>query len=257
MAKTNNMFFIASKILSFLIDPFFWIIGFFLLATFSKKIYKRKRYFIIGLITLFIFSNSFIFKSVNGLWKINPELENPPKFDFGILLGGMISLNSDENTIKFNSNNDRLLNTIDLYYAKTIDKILITGASGSMVSDLIEADLIEKYLLDIGVPKVDIFKEIKSKNTFENAQFSEEIILNLGEKTQFNCLIITSDYHMRRSMACFYNTNLNVYPFTKKIEEKYFDFESFLIPQSNVLFQWKILSHEIIGYFSYKMMGYI
>ena len=240
-----------------MIDPFFWIIGFFLLATFSKKVYKRKKHFITGLIVLFIFSNSFIFKSVNDLWKIDPELENPKKFDFGILLGGMISLNSDQNAIKFNSNNDRLLNTIDLYYTKTIDKILITGASGSMVSDLIEADLIEKYLLGIGVPKNDIVKEIKSKNTFENAQFSEEIILNLGEKTEYNCLIITSDYHMRRSMACFYNTNLNVYPFTKKIEEKYFDFESFLIPQSNVLYQWKILGHEIVGYFSYKLMGYI
>ena len=251
------MFFVASKILSFLIDPFFWIIGLFMLAIFSKKIYKRRKYFIIGFITLFLFSNNFIFKTVNDYWSINSNLNNPISYDYGILLGGMISLNSEKDAIKFNSNNDRLLNTIELYYAKKIDKILITGASGSMVSDLIEADLIEMYLLKIGIPKKDIIKETKSKNTYENAQFSEKVILKIANKNNPKCLVITSEYHMRRSMACFYNTELNVYAFTKRTDEKYFDLESFLLPQSNILYQWKILFHEIIGYYTYKIVGYI
>lgn len=251
------MFFIASKILSFLIDPFFWIISIFVLAIFSKKIYRRRKYFIIGFITLLIFSNNFIFKTINDFWSYKPELDNPVNYDIGILLGGMISLNSEKGLIKFNTNNDRLLNTIELYYSKTIDKILITGASGSMVSNLIEADLIEKYLLDIGIPLKDILKETKSKNTFENAKFSEKIILNLYNIKKQKCLIITSDYHMRRSMACFYNTQLNVYPYVKLIDQKYFDLESILVPQSNILFKWKILFHEIMGYYSYKIMGYI
>ena len=147
--------------------------------------------------------------------------------------------------------------TCNLNHKKMSKVILITGASGSMVSDLIEADLIEMYLLKIGIPKKDIIKETKSKNTYENAQFSEKVILKIANKNNPKCLVITSEYHMRRSMACFYNTELNVYAFTKRTDEKYFDIESFLLPQSNILYQWKILFHEIIGYYTYKIVGYI
>ena len=41
----------------------------------------------------------------------------------------MISLSSTEKNIKFATNNDRLLNTLDLFYKNKIDKILISGAS--------------------------------------------------------------------------------------------------------------------------------
>ena len=48
----------------------------------------------------------------------------------------MISLSSTENNVQFLSNNDRLLNTIGLYHNATIDKILISGASGSLTSSM-------------------------------------------------------------------------------------------------------------------------
>ena len=57
-------------------------------------------------------------------------------------------------------------------------------------------------------------------------------------------------------MACFYNTELEVYPFSKRTSNNYFDLESLIIPQSHALFSWKILLHEIVGYYAYKIMGY-
>jgi len=250
------MFFIASKILSFLIDPFFWIVVFFALGIFAKRIYRRRKYFLIGSILLILFSNSFIFKKMSSFWSIEVETKSPNNYDYGILLGGMIDLNSNKDCIKFYTNNDRLLNTIELYHSKIIDKIIITGASGSMVSELIEADLIENYLVRIGIPKSDIIKETKSKNTFQNAQFTEKIILDNNLVDKPTCLIITSDYHMRRAMACFYNTELEVYPYSKRTDINFFDLEYLLIPQSDTLFSWKILLHEIVGYYAYKIMGY-
>ena len=62
---------------------------------------------------------------------------------------------------------------------------------------------------------------------------------------------------MRRSLACFKNTHLNVYPFVKKSDIKHFDLEWILTPQSNILFEWKVLFHEMIGYITYKAIGYI
>ena len=72
-----------------------------------------------------------------------------------------------------------------------------------------------------------------------------------------NCLIITSDYHLRRSLACFKKTNLQADPYVKKPTTKHFDLEYLIVPQSSSLFGWKILLHEIVGYYTYKLLNYI
>ena len=90
---------------------------------------------------MLIFSNSVFYKNIHQLWCDLPN-KNKNKYDVGILLGGMISLSSTEKNIKFANNNDRLLNTLDLFYKNKIDKILISGASGSLTSNLKEAAIL-------------------------------------------------------------------------------------------------------------------
>ena len=248
------MFFFLSKVLSFLIDPFFWIIVMFLISIFHYKKYLRRSFLIIGISMILIFSNSLVFNYVNDLWSVS-ILDEKEHYEIGILLGGMIGLTSTEDNIQFSKHNDRLLNTLDLFNSKKIDKILITGAAGSLSSDLKESQILKKYLNKVGVPDSCIFIEEKSKNTYENAIYCAKILNNFSNNN--NYLLITSDYHMRRSLACFKNTNLNVYPFVKKSDIKHFDLELILIPQSNILFEWKVLFHEMIGYVTYKLIGYI
>jgi uncharacterized SAM-binding protein YcdF (DUF218 family) len=175
----------------------------------------------------------------------------------GILLGGIISLNSTEDKIKFGLSSDRMLNTIQLYHSKRINKIIISGASGSLKSDLIESDYLKKYLLTIGIPKNDIICERNSQNTYQNAQYTANYILKNNINSEAKCLLITSDYHQRRALACFKKANLNVDPYIIKLEEKYIYWDTYFIPQSSVLFKWRILMHEIIGYITYKTNNYI
>ena len=250
------MFFFLSKVISFIIDPFFWIIFLFLTAVFHRKIYKRKKKFKTGLLLLILFSNSLVYNFVNDLW-CNLHYKSKNHYDFGILLGGMISLTSTENNINFSSNNDRILNTLDLFSKKKIDKILITGASGSLTSELKESEILKKYFIKLGIPDSCIFTENKSKNTYENACFSDKLLTDSLHRNDISCLLITSDYHMRRSIACFNKTNLKCHPFIKKNEIKHFDLEWIILPQSNVLFKWKILFHEMVGHLTYIAMGYI
>ena len=250
------MFFILSKILSFLIDPFFWVLFLFILALIARKVYKRKRYFITGLIVLLFFSNGFVYKLAEDRWSVN-STDLKDNYEYGILLGGMISLSSTENQIIFNTSNDRLLNCLELYNSKKINKILITGASGSLNSDMIEATILKGFLINIGVPSKDILTEDKSKNTYENALFCNKIVQEHHKGSSPNCLIITSNYHMRRSLQCFYQTKLRVDPYIKRAEKSHFDLEGIVVPQSHILFKWKVLLHEIVGYFTYRIMGYI
>ena len=248
------MFFFLSKVLSFLIDPFFWINVMFFISIFHYKKYLRRSFLIIGISMILFFSNSLIFNYVNDLWSVK-NVNEKEHYQIGILLGGMISLTSSEENIQFSNHNDRLLNTLDLFHSKKIDKILITGAAGSLSSDLKESQILKKYLNKVGVPDSCILIEDKSKNTYENAIYCEKILNNFPNNNSY--LIITSDYHMRRSLACFKKTHLNVYPFVKKSDIKHFDLEWILIPQSNILFEWKVLFHEMIGYITYKAIGYI
>ena len=250
------MFFIVSKILGFIADPLFFISFFFILGMFSKRKYRRRKRLWISFILLLFFSNGYIYNVAIDKWNLS-TVKLQPKYDYGILLGGIISLNSTEDKIKFGYSGDRMLNTIMLYQSKKINKIIISGASGSLKSDLIESDYLKKYLLEIGIPKNDIVCETNSQNTYQNAQFAAKYILENSLNSDPKCLLITSDYHQRRALACFKKENLNVDPFIIKLEEKYISWESYIVPQSNVLFKWRILMHEIIGYITYKTSHYI
>ena len=251
----TKVFFIFSKILSFAVDPFFWIIILLLLALFAKKKYRRPRYLATALILVIIFSSSPIYNMVFDSWKIKHETTHK-KYDVGILLGGMISLSSTDVNIQFNKHNARLLNTIELFHTGVIKNIIISGASGSLSSDMKEADILKSFLIRIGVPREKIIVENQSKNTHENAIYTELTCQEL-EMDKYSFLLITSDYHMRRSLSCFKKTGLNITPFVKESDEFHFDLEYLIVPQTNVLFKWKVLFHEIVGYFMYKLMGYV
>ena len=250
------MFFLLSKILSFLIDPFFWIVVFLLASLLHKREYLRRRFLTLGLLFLILFSNPFINKFINDLWTVK-YVDLKEKYDYGILLGGMIDIESTPENILFLKNNDRLLNTIELFSEKKIKKILISGASGSLNSELKEAEILKKYLVKIGIPDSCVLVENLSKNTYENAINCNKKLTQIHTSKIINCLIITSDYHIRRSLACFKKTDLNAYPYVKKPTIKHFDLENIIVPQSSALFSWKILLHEIVGYFTYRLLNYI
>ena len=102
------MFFLLSKILSFLIDPFFWIIAFLIVSFLHKRKYLRRRFLTFGLLFLLLFSNSLIYDFVDDLWSVKYTTQKE-EYDYGIVMGGMINLRSNDNNILFLANNNRLL----------------------------------------------------------------------------------------------------------------------------------------------------
>ena len=62
-----------------------------------------------------------------------------------------------------------------------------------------EADSAAAVLIDLGVPAEKIIRERKSRNTWENALYTRELL----EKPSDAVILVTSSFHMRRSMACF------------------------------------------------------
>lgn len=238
--------------------PIVWIMGFFLYGLITKN-QKRSRSFLwLSLGLLWLFSNSFLINEAWLWWEYEPvQLKEVKHYDAGILLTGFTSLEkSPHDRVYTNKGADRLLHTVMLYKTGHLNKILVTGGSGSLRQTYAsEAEEVKSLLLLSGVPAADIILEDKSHNTYENAQFTKKLLVSYPELKSF--IIITSAFYMRRSTACFKKAGIlhAVFPTDFNSADRLFRFESFISNES-ALAGWHNLFHEISGFIIYKLMGY-
>ena len=257
------MFFILSKTLDFLIMPLSWVIILMLLTLFVKKTSLKKRFLIAAISFCFVFGNSFIVDEAIRLWEVPAiNLNKNEQFDFGIVLSGMTVWDAHFKRINFNGNVDRLLQTLPLHKNGQIKNLLISGGDGSLTqSQEKEALLLKNYLTEIAYPTTHLYLESNSKNTFENAKFSAQFLtdsLKIDLKKS-NILLITSSMHMRRSISIFKKQGFNCKAFvTNRISgPRKYEFDHLFLPKTEAFNAWKTLLHEVIGYITYYLMGYL
>ena len=252
------MFFILSKILAFVITPLVWIITLLLFAVFSKDEKRKKKCLRWALGLTLLFSNSFIFDEAVRQWELPATAYADVKpHDVGIVLGGMSSYDPELERAQFYRGVDRLVQGVELYRRGLIKKILFTGGSGSILHpELKEGNYINRYLLVMGVPKEDFIIESESQNTRENALYTKAIIDKQNIKGSY--LLVTSAFHMRRSIGCFNKAGLTVDHFStdRYAGPRKFDFDHLLIPNVSAFNDWNNLIHEVVGFITYKIMGY-
>jgi len=240
------MIFVLSKILFFLIKPVVWVICLFLIALISKNGTKQKRYLLAGLITLFVFSNSFIVGKVFNAYE--PTYPVVKKYDIGIVLGGFSNINKRNNAIAFGMTADRLFQTLSLYKNGNINKILITSGSANLIDKTVkEGDLVYNYLKQIGIPDSSILIENQSRNTVENASLSYKLIKKVQPNARI--LVITSAWHIPRSKMIFskyFGNNAAYYP-TNFIGKINYDLSDYLIPSADALSNWELIFKEWVG----------
>ncbi|HEU4707733.1 MAG TPA: YdcF family protein, partial [Methylophilaceae bacterium] len=125
--------------------------------------------------------------------------------------------------------------------------VLVTG--GAVNKHLPEGVLMQQRMQkDFQVPVRWV--EGKAINTFENARFSAEI---LKRENIHKVYLVTHAWHMPRSVLAFRNAGLEVIPaplaFTTRYQTDVFSF----IPSTEALWQAKVLLHEGIGLFWYRI----
>ncbi|MFG6114884.1 YdcF family protein [Halobacillus sp. MO56] len=94
--------------------------------------------------------------------------------------------------IVLSGNEKRLEHAAELYHDNYAEYIIL---SNSEATGTTKEDAIQK-----GIPEDVIIEEPKATSTFENAQFTEEIMKNNNLQS---ALVVTSDYHSRRSKITF------------------------------------------------------
>jgi uncharacterized SAM-binding protein YcdF (DUF218 family) len=240
------MYFIFSKVLLFLITPFFWVIVLLIIGIISKKTPIKKRLFISSAIVFLLFSNPFLLRRFARLWNYLPN-NVTGNYSCAILLGGFASEDA-KGTGFFNAACDRFIEAAELKTTGKVNRILISSGNSSLNPDgFREADWVKKEFSKLNIPDSAILVEPNSRNTFENAEFSKKVLETKHLAPPY--VLVTGAYHMRRAMYIFKKAGVAVIPYPAEYFSVYegFSFTEF-IPNLEVLSIWSTYTKEIVGY---------
>lgn len=255
------MFFVLSKTLSYLVMPLTIVALCFLLSAIIKHRIWRRRLMIGGLVLLFLFSNEFIANELMKRWEIETRPYSMTRhYKLGIVLTGTIipQLKPDDR-VYFQKGADRVVHTVQLYKLGLIDRILVSGGSGRLVEvGEREADRFKEVMLLMGVPDSVIMLENFTRNTHESAVAVSKIVREL-KYSPAECVLITSAFHMRRSLACYRKAGLPMDSFTTDFYAHHHAYypDAFIIPKLDALIMWHKLVREWTGMAAYWVAGYV
>jgi uncharacterized SAM-binding protein YcdF (DUF218 family) len=240
------MFFVLSKLLLIFVLPLSWIITLLIVCLLTKNHKLKQRLFIISFILLVVFSNPFLFDNFARAWDINAVPLKKSPYNCVIVLGGF-SWGAHGKTGFFNASADRFIQGLKLLETHQVTHILISGGNGNLSpGSFRESTWVKTQLIEFNVPDSCILVEPDSRNTVENAVNSKTLLENRHLQPPF--LLVTSAFHMRRSLGIFKSIGLNVVPVPSNFMRGSgnFSFDEF-IPDAAVLERWNIYIKEVIG----------
>jgi len=250
--------FLLGKLFLLLLKPLTWILILFMIALRTKNLKRRKRLLLTAFFLLIFFSNPFFFRLLARTYEKKPViLTSNEKYEAGIVLGGFVSYNVKTQEAFFNPASDRFIETALLYKKGNIGKIIVAAGNGYVVKhNFQEASFIKDRLVELGIPREDIFTDGLSRNTYENAVNSKKICDSIHLGGPF--LLISSAMHLPRAENLFIKQKLDIrsYPcdfMAKNIANNFW--EDYLLPSSLAINNWDIFIKELFGLVIYKIMG--
>lgn len=255
------MFFVLSKTVALLFRPLTLIV-ILIAASFIVKRPKLKKVLLwSGFGMLLFFSNGTIANEMMLLWELPATAYadiRPHKLGI-VLTGTAIMKPKPADRVYFSHGADRVIHTVQLYKRGLIRKILISGGTGLLVNeDEPEANKYKKAMVLMGVDSTDILIENATRNTYESAVAVKPMLTDMNIKAE-DCLLITSAFHMRRSLAVYRKAGLELDYFTTDFYTypRSFYPDALIIPRVEALEIWQKLLKEWIGLAAYKVAGYV
>ena len=257
------MEFYIAKFANYLLEPLY-ILSFFLLILIFLILFSNQKkltiFFAKFLLILFLFFDytplsNFLLNKLEDF--IKPSKYPVQQLKGIVVLGGSFNsgLQSKErNEVLLNSSAERLTKVLEIYNKNPKILILFTGFSGALKPQgWSESDMAKKFFLEQGVRSENLIFENKSRNTFENINYSKDIIKNY--KGTWG--LITSASHTPRSYFGFKRQGLILEPIIV-------DFKTGTSPIFWISFNigsglsnWSTLLHEVVGISYYKITGKI
>ena len=208
------MFVYLSKLLPLLIYPLgLASLIILLVLILGKPRHWPKGLLTVGLIILYLAGNRWVsFGLTRTLeWRDLPP-ENTPSAEVIVLLGGGTEPGDPPRPMtEVNNAGDRVLYAAKLHREGAAPVILASGGNIAFTSDRnsTPAEEMTELLLLLGVPANAIWQQAESQNTYEDAQYSAEM---LADNDIDEVILVTSAMHMPRAKALFENQGITVIP---------------------------------------------
>ncbi|NLF52723.1 MAG: YdcF family protein [Leptolinea sp.] len=201
-------------------------------------------------------------------WQYLPDSTATHSADAIVVLGGGTeSALPPRSSVELNSAGDRLIHAAEIYKSGAAPVLLLSGGKIEWMESIEDSpasdmkDIIQK----LGIPDQALILQPKSRNTYEDAVFSAEILKGKGAK---RIILVTSAMHMPRSVALFKKQGLEVIPaptdytitedgWTRVFSPNLETFLTNLLPNSSSLGLTTSVLKEYIGYVVYYLRGWL
>ncbi|MFD2115845.1 YdcF family protein [Paenibacillus yanchengensis] len=119
-------------------------------------------------------------------------MEMISKADTAIILGAALWRDKPSPALQ-----ERLDGVLALYKAGLVKTMILSGGYGGLASTISEAEGMQQYLIERGVPKENLFLDDQAVNTFQNLKYSKTI---MAENKLNSAIIISHDFHLARAL---------------------------------------------------------
>ncbi|MGH6822677.1 MAG: YdcF family protein [Methylocella sp.] len=184
-----------------------------------------------------------------------PPTNIPPPAGI-IVLGGALDTERSEarGQVYLTTDAARMTTAVVLARRYPAARLVFTGGSAGLLGEgRSEAIGARKFWLSLGVPEERMTFEKKSRNTWENALFTRDLVKPKPGETW---LLVTSAWHMSRSVGIFRHLGFDVIPYPVAYHT-FGDERDVLLPTSMVdkVFMLDYSVREWIGLLAYRLAG--
>ncbi|MFM9280229.1 YdcF family protein [Paenibacillus jiagnxiensis] len=176
---------------------------------------------------------AFLIWAASFLWTIGTAAGTPDlqAADVGIVLGASMWGDSPSPGLR-----ERLEEAVRQYRSGKVNKLILTGGLDDPSFKYTEAEGMQRYLLDRGIPAADMVLENKATSTYENLLYSQSI---MEERGWTSAIIITHTFHGPRAAEI----------------ADYLGYEKpqLALVKSRVLSPWKYHSREVLAYVKWQL----
>ncbi len=254
------MDYLLSKLLPWFVYPFGFSLLLMGLGLLALVIRHRARALVLwaaAILVLWISSSPWFSDALMGLLeKRYPPVavEALPQAEAIVVLGGVIpGVVPGTGIPELEGGVDRLIHALRLYKAGKAPLVLLSGGAASGLPA--ESELMARTLEWLGVPRESMLLETRSRNTRQNALYSEEILKGRGAD---RILLVTSAFHMKRTQAVFESVGLSVVPAATdyQVVERSASVMDWL-PDPSALYRSTLAIKEFLGWWVYRWRGWI
>ncbi|QHJ00174.1 YdcF family protein [Xylophilus rhododendri] len=257
------MFFVVSKLLSALTQPLSWVFLLMLAGLWRgrRQAARGRAMLWTGLLLILLLGwlplPDLLLRRLEQAQPVPAAPGDPQWAAYAgvVVLGGALEnayVRDGNGQVALNGAAERMTMAIALARAHPRLKIVFTGGDGTLLRQTeSEAAQARQYFREMGLADGQVLFESASRTTYENALYSAQLP---GMDIHRPWLLLTSGWHMPRSLATFRKLGWTVTPYAVDyLAGRSTPWTQYAMVKS--LSHWQIAVHETIGLWAYGLSG--